>query len=160
MCCEGVAGNDLARVTGWGGGLSGAGDEATARRLIQQVLQSPVQRMDTWHVDITPLYKRCGPPPLHGRLQRAHAGCHVLAHCWTCDGDGCRPRRAIEHSAERRFMVNYMCVGVGARIALEFHRLRESHPSLFFHRLVNKVRVLRGTNAAGVLSVCGTCAHV
>jgi hypothetical protein len=42
---------------------------------------------------------------------------------------------------------------VGARIALQFHRLREHHPSLFCSRLVNKVGAGTGAPCACVLCI-------
>lgn len=36
-------------------------------------------------------------------------------------------------------MVNYLGIGVGARVALEFHHLRQAYPKLFCSRLFNKV---------------------
>ncbi|CAD6241355.1 GSCOCG00002681001-RA-CDS [Cotesia congregata] len=43
-------------------------------------------------------------------------------------------------SQQRKFMYNYMSVGVDAQVALNFHRARESRFYLFSHRIFNKCR--------------------
>ncbi|CAG5093683.1 Similar to DGKE: Diacylglycerol kinase epsilon (Homo sapiens) [Cotesia congregata] len=45
-------------------------------------------------------------------------------------------------SQQRKFMYNYMSVGVDAQVALNFHRARESRFYLFSHRIFNKLLYL------------------
>jgi diacylglycerol kinase (ATP) len=42
--------------------------------------------------------------------------------------------RSVEH-----VMNNYLSIGFDAKIALQFHRAREAHPSRFTSRSINKV---------------------
>ncbi|XP_014298896.1 diacylglycerol kinase epsilon isoform X2 [Microplitis demolitor] len=49
---------------------------------------------------------------------------------------------AFRGSQHRKFMYNYMSVGVDAQVALNFHRTRESRFYLFSHRIFNKLLYL------------------
>ncbi|XP_034933931.1 diacylglycerol kinase epsilon [Chelonus insularis] len=73
------------------------------------------------------------------QIQKAHS---VKLDRWTVtsayDGRGL----GFRGSQERKFMYNYMGVGVDAQVALNFHRTRESGFYLFNRRIFNKILYL------------------
>jgi len=106
-------GNDLARVLGWGGGFQGGG----IITFLRQVAEARVSLLDQWTVVrrelVAPKQQRKSSPSSESERQE---------------------RQEIASS-----MNNYFGVGLDAAIALDFHRMRERRPELFFSRLVNKM---------------------
>ena len=47
----------------------------------------------------------------------------------------------LKRGAKMLTMNNYLGVGCGAGVALNFHRQRESRPELFKSRIINKVSI-------------------
>ncbi|PKI31704.1 hypothetical protein CRG98_047914, partial [Punica granatum] len=44
------------------------------------------------------------------------------------------------HKVHSKFMMNYLGIGCDAKVAYEFHTLREENPEKFYNRFVNKLR--------------------
>lgn len=109
-------GNDLARALGWGGGARGGNQPMRDMiPLLQEVEKGQVALLDRWQVAIE-----------HGRNPRK---------------TGTRSKAGrTNHS---HIMQNYLGIGVDAKVALEWHRRRQSSPQLFSSRWRNKVEYAR-----------------
>jgi len=106
-------GNDLARTLGWGGGFQGGG----LITFLRQVAEARVSLLDRWSVvrrEVVPPKRRKSSPISEAERQERQEG--------------------VASS-----MNNYFGIGLDAAIALDFHRMRERRPELFFSRLVNKM---------------------
>jgi diacylglycerol kinase (ATP) len=109
-------GNDLSRVLGWGVAFQGGGIIA----FLRQVAEARVSLLDRWTVvcrDLVPQKQRWrkSSPSTPASEQQS--------------------RRERQHLS----MNNYFGIGLDAAIALDFHRMRERRPELFFSRMVNKM---------------------
>lgn len=102
-------GNDLARTLGWGGGYKGESIESILKKL-EASNSLPMDRWTVKTVQTTPLTSSSGAPP------------------------------ANPHAAGDKDLVmnNYLSIGLDAKIALEFHQMREKNPHYFKSQLVNK----------------------
>jgi diacylglycerol kinase family enzyme len=124
-------GNDLARVTGWGGGYDGE----LVTPWLQAIMAADVRMLDRWSVSLAPAVVPDGDA---GKT----AG-------WSVGEFGASERK---HT-----MNNYFSIGIDAAIALRFHRRREASPHLFTSRTVNKAWYgLIGAREAVVSSPAGT----
>ncbi len=132
-------GNDLARVLGWGGGLSGGGyaGNGLARQLLDTAIYGEQTKLDRWTVDIEepipdkPEAKKTGGKG--GSINKTSsnkAGAAVATP---------PPPPPPPPSARKKLVLNnYLGVGVDAQISLNFHLTREASPHLFTSRLLNK----------------------
>lgn len=131
-------GNDLARCLGWGSGYSAWKSKGTSNAL-NEILHAKVHTLDRWALRFSEQPKR--------KDSLVDKALHMIS-----------PRRAS--SAEQTFdfdtkyMNNYLGVGVDAKVALEFHGIRESHPQWFQSQLGNKL-VYTGMGALDVVGVIG-----
>lgn len=108
-------GNDLARVTRWGGGVTGS----QMAPILKRVGEADAAMLDRWQVtcrDAVPEGKPATPT-----------------------------RPAFLPSPEPLVMCNYFGIGVDAAVALDFHRMRERSPHLFASRLLNKLLYLHSS---------------
>jgi diacylglycerol kinase family enzyme len=105
-------GNDLARITGWGGGYDGE----LVTPWLQAIVAADVRMLDRWSVSLAPAVVPDGD-----------AG---KAAGW--------PVGEFGASERKHTMNNYFSIGIDAAIALRFHRRREASPHLFTSRTVNK----------------------
>jgi len=124
-------GNDLARVTGWGGGFTGG----SVLPCLQYVDKAHVELLDRWTVnfrDSSSASSSRGRPSFLPALQ-LHGERKTLTMC------------------------NYFGIGVDAAVALEFHQMRERRPDLFVSRLVNKLWYFR---SGTVTMFRNTCANI
>lgn len=106
-------GNDLARVTGWGGGYTGG----SVLECLKQVDEAHVELLDRWAVT-------CRGESRPGWMSKK------------------RPTflPAVPKPERKSYvMCNYFGLGVDAAVALDFHQMRERQPHLFFSRFVNKL---------------------
>lgn len=103
-------GNDLARVTGWGGGYTGG----SVLECLKQVDEAHVELLDRWAVTF------------RGEMPKKNAYRPTFL-----------PVPKPEHKSY--VMCNYFGLGVDAAVALDFHQMRERLPHLFFSRVVNKL---------------------
>jgi len=109
-------GNDLARVLGWGGGLSGGGyaGNGLARQLLDTA-QGQIHTLDRWAVHCS-----------SGGLSRDK-------------GKGKGKGKGTTPWEKSLVLNNYFGIGVDAQISLNFHKKREASPHLFTSRFINKV---------------------
>eukprot|EP00965_Chrysotila_dentata_P191988 6174894-Pleurochrysis_carterae.AAC.1 len=106
-------GNDLARALGWGGGRQPGRGMVS---VLEEVDRAQVTLLDRWRVCI----KDARAPRQLGQLASSRKPA---------------PREVV--------MQNYLGIGVDARVALEWHRRRQSSPQRFRSRLRNKVQYAR-----------------
>ena len=130
-------GNDLARVLGWGGGLAGwAAGGGVAAALAAVDTASTDALVDRWAVDVRPLQEPRAP----SRRDRAAA---TLARVGSLGGRARRRRGStadaepaapiprhpppLAATAPSKSLVatNYVGFGVDAKVALDFHAVRE-----------------------------------
>jgi diacylglycerol kinase family enzyme len=124
-------GNDLARVTGWGGGYDGE----LVTPWLQAIMAADVRMLDRWSVSLAP-----------AAVPDGDAG---KSAGW--------PVGEFGASERKHTMNNYFSIGIDAAIALRFHRRREASPHLFTSRTVNKAWYgLIGAREAVVSSPAGT----
>eukprot|EP00931_Biecheleriopsis_adriatica_P056645 TRINITY_DN33572_c0_g1_i1.p1 TRINITY_DN33572_c0_g1~~TRINITY_DN33572_c0_g1_i1.p1 ORF type:complete len:567 (-),score=130.66 TRINITY_DN33572_c0_g1_i1:32-1732(-) len=124
-------GNDLARVTGWGGGFTGN----SVLPLLFKVDQAHASVLDRWSVSFresqssseAALRRPKFLPKLHLPFER-------------------EPKTTV--------MNNYFGIGVDAAVALDWHQMRESRPDLFVSRLVNKLYYIRSGAKALIQKTC------
>jgi hypothetical protein len=132
-------GNDLARVLGWGGGLSGGGyaGNGLARQLLDTAIYGEPTKLDRWTIDIEepvpvkPEAKKSagkgGSSSSSSSSKRASAATVATP-----------PRPPPLTDRKKVVLNNYLGVGVDAQISLNFHLTREASPHLFTSRLLNK----------------------
>eukprot|EP00933_Yihiella_yeosuensis_P005921 TRINITY_DN110537_c0_g1_i1.p1 TRINITY_DN110537_c0_g1~~TRINITY_DN110537_c0_g1_i1.p1 ORF type:complete len:574 (+),score=82.76 TRINITY_DN110537_c0_g1_i1:17-1738(+) len=123
-------GNDLARVTGWGGGYTGE----SILKILLHVDSAHIELLDRWSVICNDAVSQ-NPP-----------GLQVLRPSFL----------PLQASPERKRMVmcNYFGIGVDAAVALNFHQMRERRPDLFVSRMVNKLWYLRSGAQAVFANPC------
>eukprot|EP01112_Ceratiomyxa_fruticulosa_P018695 TRINITY_DN6020_c0_g4_i1.p1 TRINITY_DN6020_c0_g4~~TRINITY_DN6020_c0_g4_i1.p1 ORF type:complete len:676 (-),score=151.62 TRINITY_DN6020_c0_g4_i1:18-2045(-) len=112
-------GNDLSRTLGWGGGYSGE----NLVPILEEIQHSEVILLDRWKIFVEPgieLIQEHQHVEKETSPKKAPAEIH----------DDLNPREFI--------MNNYFSIGADADIALSFHNLRNEHPTLFTHRIINK----------------------
>lgn len=122
-------GNDLARVLNWGGSLGAALKGGGLQELLQAVLHSTPALFDRWDVRIQPKEQ-----PKQLRRVAALAGARTPA----------------AEDTPAKAMNNYLGIGIDAKVALEFHRLRENYPSWFQSQFGNKL-IYTGAGAADIV---------
>lgn len=129
-------GNDLARCLNWGGNMS-AHQGASPLQLLALMEQSAVTLLDRWRVS----FSLSPPPQKKAQTPKQSAETH-------CDGALSAPpaRPAIERPASQatkgrsaKAMNNYMGIGIDAKVALEFHHIREQYPEWFHSQFGNKL---------------------
>jgi len=107
-------GNDLARALGWGGGhRPGRNHVGDLISILSEVETAQVTLLDRWTVHFD-----------DARVPRTLG----------LGGGRAPPQRTMQ---------NYLGLGVDAKVALEWHRRRETDPHLFTSRLRNKLRYAR-----------------
>lgn len=130
-------GNDLARCLGWGSGYSAWKSKGISNAL-NEIVYAKVCRLDRWELQFAQQIRRNDSlvdKALHMISPRRHSNNEVS-------------------SFETKFMNNYLGVGVDAKVALEFHGIRESHPHWFQSQIGNKL-VYTGMGALDVVGVIG-----
>jgi len=103
-------GNDLARVTGWGGGFDP--EDANVSDILLTLT-------DPTRIQVAPLDR------------------------WLVHTDTRFEGQELKPKAKDIMINNYWSIGLDARIALEFHRARQSNPSSFTNRFTNKVQYVK-----------------
>ncbi|TPX51569.1 diacylglycerol kinase (ATP) [Synchytrium endobioticum] len=114
-------GNDLGRTLGWGGGWTAAEDVLS---IINAIKVADVVELDRWCITITSL-----PPPSPPSPYKPTSFVRGFSS------------KSSTRPAQKTIVKvcnNYFSVGADARIALDFHRVRESQPHFFRNRFVNK----------------------
>uniref|UniRef100_A0A7S2MF19 Diacylglycerol kinase n=1 Tax=Octactis speculum TaxID=3111310 RepID=A0A7S2MF19_9STRA len=115
-------GNDLARVTGWGGGFDGSIDEKLAFRLLDACSQAQPCFMDRWSCTINP------PKQVRSGFESGEGA----------EGGGAD--QLYESIKSRQILSSlYLGLGIDARVTLDFHEARKKRPTIFFSRMVNKL---------------------
>eukprot|EP00884_Botryococcus_braunii_P004188 jgi/Botrbrau1/13770/Bobra.0056s0025.1 len=108
-------GNDLARVLRWGGGLQLL-KERGLTGLLSDIQHAAAALLDRWEVAIL---AEKGTTPLKGLPLT--------------------PSRPPPPLVMKKVMNNYLGVGVDAKVALDFHALREAYPHWFRSQVGNKL---------------------
>jgi len=130
-------GNDLSRCLGWGSGYSAWKSKGISNAL-NEILYAKVRHVDRWRLQFEEHPRR--------NDSLVDKALHMIS-----------PRRSHSNSfpdLEAKFMNNYLGVGVDAKVALEFHGIRESHPQWFQSQIGNKI-VYTGMGALDVVGVIG-----
>ncbi|KAK9851856.1 hypothetical protein WJX84_011935 [Apatococcus fuscideae] len=122
-------GNDLARCLNWGGGLAALREQGLPAALAQ-IEQATPSLLDRWQVAIQPRPSQpiSDPGSKHQRTpslqQRAESAIHSIQS---------QPKRVD------KVMNNYMGIGIDAKVALDFHSMREEYPAWFQSQMGNKL---------------------
>ncbi|KAK9855135.1 hypothetical protein WJX84_000838 [Apatococcus fuscideae] len=122
-------GNDLARCLNWGGGLAALREQGLPAALAQ-IEQASLSLLDRWQVAIQPLASQPPTDPGQARKaapslqQRAESAIHSIQS---------QPKRLD------KVMNNYLGIGIDAKVALDFHSMREEYPAWFQSQMGNKL---------------------
>ncbi|CAE7938469.1 DGKI, partial [Symbiodinium sp. KB8] len=119
-------GNDLARVTGWGGGFTAS----SVLPVLQRVNEAHAELLDRWTVTSSWL--------------------EDLRPSWLTGGTS----QVKERRLKPMVMSNYFGIGVDAAVALDFHQMRERRPEWFWSQLVNKLWYFRSGAVAWLAKTC------
>jgi len=103
-------GNDMARCLGWGTGYSSWKTKGILKAL-NEVRNARIRKVDRWELQFQSVH-----PGKDGFVDRA---LHIIT-----------PRSISKLDERSRHMNNYFGVGVDAKVALEFHGARETHPEV------------------------------
>jgi len=136
-------GNDLARCLGWGGGYAEWRHEGPSR-VLAEVSQAAVGLLDRWKLTFT---EEMTAVP--GSTFTASSALHLLSPRGGGSSTMPPPPRITTKA-----MNNYLGVGVDAKVALEFHELREAYPQWFQSQLGNKL-LYTGVGALDIVGVVG-----
>ena len=107
-------GNDMARCLGWGTGYSAWKDKGVLGSLAE-VLRARPTKVDRWELAFT-VHK-----PKDSFMDKA---LHMISPSSKIVED-----ETVTHKSWK-YMNNYIGVGVDAKVALEFHGMRDSHPEV------------------------------
>lgn len=135
-------GNDLARCLGWGSGYSAWKSKGVCNALNEINHAVPVT-IDRWKICFTHQMRR--------KDSIVDKALHMISP---------RHQQHTAHFEEEQedeedmYMNNYLGVGVDAKVALEFHGIRESHPQWFQSQIGNKI-VYTGMGALDVVGAIG-----
>lgn len=130
-------GNDLARCLGWGSGYSAWKSKGISNAL-NEISYAEIRNIDRWRLQFEEHCRR--------NDSLVDKALHMIS-----------PRRSHPIPVpdfQLKFMNNYLGVGVDAKVALEFHGIRESHPQWFQSQIGNKI-VYTGMGALDVVGVIG-----
>lgn len=130
-------GNDLARCLGWGSGYSAWKSKGISNAL-NEISYANIHHIDRWKLQFEEHLRR--------NDSLVDKALHIIS-----------PRRTHSNTYpeyESKFMNNYLGVGVDAKVALEFHGIRESHPQWFQSQIGNKI-VYTGMGALDVVGAIG-----
>jgi len=155
-------GNDLARVLGWGGGFDCAANNVSSVLLAMTNPKAVAeQTLDRWMIHAEPTKPEATTTANDGASAAAPAtdakkeeGEKEEKKEETVAEDGKKEESDEKKDKEKekdedekgeagptnRFMNNYWSIGTDAGVALDFHHARESNPSAFNNRMMNKVR--------------------
>ncbi|KAL4422402.1 hypothetical protein ABPG75_008599 [Micractinium tetrahymenae] len=147
-------GNDLARCLGWGGG-HGPWQQESVSTMLAEVQHAAPLHIDRWNVRFAPPPPPPQPPPStptgklasmvrHGLALKAGGSSASAAQAVAAaaGGSGASASGGSGGAAAApsviRQLNNYLGIGVDAKVALEFHAMREQYPSFFTSQLGNK----------------------
>ncbi|KAL4436134.1 hypothetical protein ABPG77_005582 [Micractinium sp. CCAP 211/92] len=145
-------GNDLARCLGWGGG-HGPWQQEGVSTMLAEVQHAAPLHIDRWSVCFAQPPQPPQPPPSTPTRKLASMVRHGLAlksgggstgQAAAAPGGGSTAGSAGGGATASkppviRQLNNYLGVGVDAKVALEFHAMREQYPSFFTSQLGNKL---------------------
>jgi hypothetical protein len=142
-------GNDLARCLDWGGGF-GAWRQKGPVGMLQAVLRSQMAYLDRWTLDINPLASRNGIQIISGNKENG-IGASLIRPLISSYRTKVPHRQESAKPANQLAMNNYLGVGVDAKVAFEFHELREAYPQWFQSQFGNKLMY----TGVGALDIVG-----
>lgn len=135
-------GNDLARCLGWGTGYSAWRQEGPVGALAE-VAQATVALVDRWTLTFTRDALHSAPPT--SPLASAGNALQLLSpRVLTSAGSLKLP------DVSTKAMNNYFGIGVDAKVALEFHYMREHYPQWFQSQIGNRL-VYTGMGALDIM---------
>ena len=121
-------GNDLARCLGWGGGLGGWGSGGIGG-VLSELEGASVTLLDRWTVLFS-----------------------------DDDDSSVSVTSAPSNKKKNKTMNNYLGIGVDARVALQFHTMREQYPTWFQSQVGNKI-CYAGVGAKDILAGVGNTSN-
>jgi len=130
-------GNDLARCLDWGGGF-GAWRQKGPVGMLQAVLRSQMAYLDRWTLDFNPLESRNGIQIISGNKENG-IGASLFRPLFSSYRTKVPHRQKSAKAANQLAMNNYLGIGVDAKVAFEFHELREAYPQWFQSQFGNKL---------------------
>lgn len=160
-------GNDLARCLGWGSGYNEWKSKGISNAL-NEILHAKLRGLDRWELRFSPnadtmrradslMDKAIGLLTPRGGGAGSGFGAGSGGQLTPTGANANANANLSENSAfdfERKFMNNYLGVGVDARVAGLFHNIRESHPHFFQSQIGNKL-VYTGMGALDVVGAVG-----
>ncbi|KAK9817740.1 hypothetical protein WJX72_001471 [[Myrmecia] bisecta] len=127
-------GNDLARCLNWGSGLHEF-QHSGMSAILKEVEQATVALLDRWTVSIQPA-KAARAAGGQGLPQRSASGRIGQSISGMRKQLGKEP---AEQKAVKKTLNNYLGIGIDAKVALEFHQVREQYPGWFQSQMGNKL---------------------